>query len=609
MSGNHDGTLLEIIPGLFERLQTLFDSIMQSPGTEEEKLLLPESVAEFVLSRLSAAMKTEASVLFIQGNPSVHYFYLRGRGGSGGLFTVRDVKPGSSMAAWVAKHGEPLITSEGTVDESLLAWPVGNDEIDVHDALCVPIIKDGLVHGALGVANKEAGSPLGKPDLIIVSMIAHPVSVFLSILASCQDIYRRFRENNLLSRMESSTDTVNQNQFSKSILENTVSFFSCDAGCLYYLDHEQEVLIPIATAGDLDTPVDLELENDAGLTGAAFQGGIPVIVGDCLADPRYNPDLDGAIEKPTSILIQPLVREELTVGLIVLYRTTGKPFSASDQSLTEKIARLIISVRTRIRYLKSLEKSKGDLVAELEQINQLQKKTTEFMSGLGAAMRTPLFSMKSTIELLQERVPGDLNEHQCELIRVVSRDIDKLDRSIFDLLVFTEIDRGRGKLKMVPTNLAIVIREAAETLEKQMEVKQLGFMLDLPDGLPSLFADAERLKHVFINLLSNAVNWSPQGSNVRVIVTSDEVYISIKIIDSGPGIPEEEWGKIFDLFYQPSYVKNHDSGNDYPVGRGLGLALAKEVVEVHEGHIGVTSKSGEGSVFEVKLPLVRGGES
>jgi len=603
-----DMTIHEITTGLLGSLRDTFSALCEDITPPGERNPLPESSAEFILSRVTVALQAEAGMLFIQGDTPVHYLYVCGRGGGEGLAVVKDRRPSTSLAGWVAKHGEPVLTSGENVDAGLLKWPAGEDQVDMQDALCVPLTRDGFIYGALGVANKKSGTSFQKEDLERAGRIALPVAIFVSTLASGHRVHTRVREGELLAELGTSTDSMSPGQFAKKLAEDLGVFFSAETCCLYFLDEEQENLTLAGQHGEIKSVDDVLPTNGSGLAGAAFQGGIPIVVPDCLTDPRYDSAIDGLMEKPTSMLIQPLVREELSIGLCVLSRSSARPFTAGDLVFTKKMSQVATSARTQARCLERLTRTRQDLMLELQQAHQLQKKTTEFMSDLGASLRTPLFSMKATIELLREGVTGELNEHQQELAALLLKDIEKQDRSIFDLLVFTEIDRGRVKLTMVPANLGNVVREASESLQKQMEVKQIELVCDIQEGMPKLVADAERMKHVFINLLSNAFNWSPRGGRVEVEVTSDDVYATVRISDLGPGIPEEEREKIFDLFYQPDYEQT-DGIEDIPGGRGLGLAIAKKVVDVHEGRITVKSEPGEGSVFEVRLPLVRGAES
>jgi signal transduction histidine kinase len=194
--------------------------------------------------------------------------------------------------------------------------------------------------------------------------------------------------------------------------------------------------------------------------------------------------------------------------------------------------------------------------------------------------------------LLDERV-GSLNTKQSELLNAARDDSDRLNRIMENLLDIGRMESGQGQMELKAMSPEKLIRDAAN--EFQVSYRSAGVELnsDIPADLPDVLADPTRIPHVFSNLLSNALKYSPAGSVVRIHAEATEKNVIFTVQDRGPGIPEHDLSRVFQRFYRVS--------NQKVKGAGLGLAIAKEIVDAHGGTIGVKSHPGEGSTFQFTL--------
>jgi signal transduction histidine kinase len=186
-------------------------------------------------------------------------------------------------------------------------------------------------------------------------------------------------------------------------------------------------------------------------------------------------------------------------------------------------------------------------------------------------------------------------------LRSMHEETIRLSRLIDSLRELETIESGELELDLKEVDVLEIARTAVSLFSAQASAKGIELRVVEDDsGNPRLVADSLRLGEVVYNLISNAIKYSPAGSRVRVSVRADSAFICIAVEDSGPGIPEDERERIFERFYRIDRSRAQDSG-----GRGLGLAIASEIVKAHGGHIEVGDSELGGAAFLVKLPASR----
>jgi len=229
----------------------------------------------------------------------------------------------------------------------------------------------------------------------------------------------------------------------------------------------------------------------------------------------------------------------------------------------------------------------------------IDRMKSEFISVASHELRTPMTSIKGSVDLILSGFAGDTSPEMQELLEIAQKSCDRLVRLVNDILDLAKIESGQLKLTRAPADITeIVVRSicAVKPLADRSEVR---LRVDRPRPLPVVELDADRIEQVITNLLSNAVKFSPPKGEVIVEILAVEDWVQCSVIDRGSGIPEKDLKRIFGKFQQLSEGRKRG-------GTGLGLAITQALVEEHAGTIWVESVVGEGSRFIFKLPVVAG---
>ncbi len=233
-------------------------------------------------------------------------------------------------------------------------------------------------------------------------------------------------------------------------------------------------------------------------------------------------------------------------------------------------------------------------ITRLEEVDRLK---TQFVSNVSHELRTPLTNVKLYLGLFQKGKP----EKREQYLATLQNEVSRLERLITDLLDLSRLERSRRSVVHVPVDLAEVLRHVLATLEPQADAKRQALRLELVEPVLALPADRNQMIQVFVNLVANAINYTPPGGAVTLRASIAErdgrAWVVVETRDTGVGIPAEERDRIFDRFFR-------GRAEQFEVrGTGLGLSIVKEIIDQHSGHITVESQVGEGSAFTVWLPM------
>jgi signal transduction histidine kinase len=195
--------------------------------------------------------------------------------------------------------------------------------------------------------------------------------------------------------------------------------------------------------------------------------------------------------------------------------------------------------------------------------------------------------------LLEERI-GPLNDKQAELLIAARDDSQRLAATLEELLDLSRIESGGAQLALRAVTPVALVRDALEPFIVEAGDKGVLMDVDVPDDLPDVLADTEKVRHVFANLLSNALRFTQPGGGITVAARRGPRHVEFSVTDTGAGIALDSVGRIFEPFYRVP-------GQDDRSGVGLGLAIVKEIVQAHGGEVGVDSEPGRGSIFRFTL--------
>ncbi|MEE3716338.1 PAS domain S-box protein [Tumidithrix elongata RA019] len=295
-------------------------------------------------------------------------------------------------------------------------------------------------------------------------------------------------------------------------------------------------------------------------------------------------------------------------GEAIATRKDGSTFTEGlSLSLTED--GLLICVCQDISDRKQAE-------AELQRTNEELARATrlkdEFLANMSHELRTPLNAILGMTEGLQEGVFGDVNERQIKALNTIESSGSHLLSLINDILDVAKIESGQIELDCTPTSVSLLCQSSLVFIKQQAMQKRIKLVTKIPPNLPDLLVDERRVRQVLINLLNNALKFTPGGGCITLEVThkqqqnlplsegeelEERSFLRVAVLDTGIGISPENIKKLFQPFIQIDSALNRQYQ-----GTGLGLALVKRIVELHGGQVGLTSEVGVGSCFSIEMP-------
>lgn len=234
-------------------------------------------------------------------------------------------------------------------------------------------------------------------------------------------------------------------------------------------------------------------------------------------------------------------------------------------------------------------------IQDLTELRRLETVRHDFISNISHELRTPIASLKVLAETLQEGAIDDKAVTQ-EFLHKINIETDRLAQMVNELSELSRIESGEVSLKLEPVDLGEVVRQVTERLRAQAERGGLSLEVDIPASLPEALGDEERVEQVLVNLLHNAIKFTPLGGRVTISTRVEGDSILVSVADTGVGISADDLPRIFERFYKADKAR---AGG----GTGLGLAIAKHIVEAHGGKIWAESTEGRGSTFTFTLPI------
>lgn len=332
--------------------------------------------------------------------------------------------------------------------------------------------------------------------------------------------------------------------------------------------------------------------------------------------PRALPMLEAPRSKALLARV-PRVKDDALARLANHMKTTLELiiFSSHKAYVTSKLH--LYSVRESYR---ELEEKTGRLEQALKRLKELDRLKSNFLATVSHELRTPLTSIIGYSEMLVEGLAGEMTTEQHEFVRTIHEKGEQLLALIMGLLDLSKLESGTMRLRQLPTRVETVLTEVVSTLTPVARKKGVELLLEMDGAALEMGADPERLRQVFVNLVDNAVKFTPPGGRVtitskattRMASGSEEEEggaillapirrdVVVTVADTGIGIPSGERDKVFDAFYQVDSSSTRVYG-----GTGLGLSIVKRIVEAHGGEVHVEANQPHGAVFVVTLPTAQ----
>lgn len=273
-------------------------------------------------------------------------------------------------------------------------------------------------------------------------------------------------------------------------------------------------------------------------------------------------------------------------------------FKGAERNITTDTNELIVHFAA----IKSTDASADGIIAVIQDITEqqrLDKARREFVANVSHELRTPLTTVKSYSETLIDSLSDGTPDTAMftSFLNIINGETDRMTRLVKDLLLLSRLDYSLKDMPKEKFDISAMIKSLVERLRISSDEKKQTLIYEPTNTLPLYEGSPDRIEQVLINIITNAIKYTPQ--NGRVLITTMYMYnsICIKVIDSGIGIPAENLEHIFERFYRVDKARSREMG-----GTGLGLAIAKEIVEAHDGTIEIKSKAGHGTEVVINLP-------
>ena len=313
-------------------------------------------------------------------------------------------------------------------------------------------------------------------------------------------------------------------------------------------------------------------------------------------------------------VVVPLTEVEAAVQLLLLLFLLGVPIalavsagavygivSTAFQPLSEMIRTADKISATNLSERVPLPKSHDEVFAltstmntMMERIEQAFKSQKQFIADASHEIRTPLAIMRSELEFAQKHLSESLSQ---ESLEAALEEVDRLKRLSDDLLLLAKLESPAATLKDVPVRLDEVLADCVMRMKPVAEKENVGLQLEISEAI-EIRGDEDRLKGAVLNLVDNAIKYSSAGGTVTITLSNDKRSVSVSVRDEGDGIAAEDQDKIFERFHRSESKRSRHDGN------GLGLAIVRRIVELHNGTIAVVSQLGKGSTFTIEFPRI-----
>jgi two-component system, NtrC family, sensor histidine kinase KinB len=241
------------------------------------------------------------------------------------------------------------------------------------------------------------------------------------------------------------------------------------------------------------------------------------------------------------------------------------------------------------------------LLEDITSLREIDRLKSEFVNTAAHYLQTPLLNLQMGLHCLITDAAGEMPDKQKDILYACRGDSERLEKLMRDLTDLSRIESGEAPPRLAPVRIENVVQSAVESFRLAAEARDQSLKTDIASGLPSLNADAEQIKRVLDNLLSNAIRNTPRGGEIRITAARRDDYISISVADTGHGIPPEYLTRLFHRFLSVPGAQ--------PGSTGLGLAISKRLVEAHGGQISAQSQVGFGTTITFTLPIAPEGAS
>jgi signal transduction histidine kinase len=508
--------------------------------------------------------------------------------------------PGAGIVGAAAETQKPIIVNDAQQDKRHFSDTDERSDFITRALLAVPMVSKGTSIGVLEVMNKKDGTLFDEQDKQVMMTFASQAAAAIEnarlFTQTDQALAARVAELRIFQRID---HTLNATLDLKRVIELTLDWAmqmtDAEVGVVTIVSEDGSKLLVLANRGYPEEEKSFPVRT--GIAGRVVRSGKPQVVNDVTSDPDYVP----IIPETRSQLSVPILLAEQVIGVINLESSEVAGFREDDVQLAIRLAeRAVVPIQNAQLY---------------EQVIRANDAKTQFVSMVAHELKVPMTSIGGYARLL-ELSDGPMDDTKRGFIKTITSNVDRMNKTVSDLLDISRVERGRLKLDLEEVSMASVIDETLDALHGDIEEKGLELRRTVPDDLPPAWGDRTRLVQVLINLVSNAAKYTIEG---HVHVEAEEVELSISkdgrggageeqervgrfvrcsVHDTGIGISEEDQERLF----RSQFVR-FENALELAEGHGLGLWLTNRLVEMQGGQITFKSVLNQGSTFAFTVPV------
>jgi signal transduction histidine kinase len=332
---------------------------------------------------------------------------------------------------------------------------------------------------------------------------------------------------------------------------------------------------------------------------AAYETASPIAIPDLSRDDRFPTFAQHALVAGlVAVFTFPLRDSESRIGALDLYRKAPGPLDPDEMAAAQTLADVATAYLLNAQERADLKHASETERAALEKLRALDQAKTEFVATVIHELRTPMTSISSYTELLQDEATGTLSTRQQKFVAAIRRNSDRLTVLVNDLLTLSSLEPGTLSPEQEDLDLRAVVQSTHAALVALLDSEHLEVSFEVPPDPVVVHGDARHLERMITNLVTNAVKFTDAGGRVSCTLQVVEGKARVKVSDTGIGIPEAEQDKLFTRFFRSSTAQEHAIP-----GSGLGLTIVDSIVRSHGGTISLVSAHMEGTTVTVDLPL------
>jgi signal transduction histidine kinase/integral membrane sensor domain MASE1/putative methionine-R-sulfoxide reductase with GAF domain len=462
--------------------------------------------------------------------------------------------------------------------------------------LAAPLRTKGQIIGALSIGDAR-GRRFTRAEADTLQTFADQAAMAVDNARLFEEATQQRRESDVIAALAAEINqSLDVDRVLQRVTEAAAALCNADYARIALRDSDADAMtfrFAVGTRGDPEVDRQIHVQPGKGLGGWVMTTGRPYRTADVTQDPRRHADYQPLIhgEASRALLIVPIHGEAAVEGLIYSARRTVRPFSERDEMVCQRLA-AHAAIAIRNSHLFAAERAAR---ADAHAANRAKD---HFLATLSHELRTPLNAMLGWLRML--RNPRLDEAQKAHAIDVVERNARLQTELINDLLDVSRIVAGKLELEQFPVDLVPVVQEAIETVRGDVDARAITLVVDLDATTGEVRGDPVRLQQVVMNLLSNAVKFTPAGGRIDARLARAEGNARLTVSDSGEGIEPDVLRHIFEPFQQADSTSRRAHQ-----GLGLGLAIVRQLVEAHGGHVHAESAGkGRGATFVVELPII-----